>query len=165
MTFAGWPPHLRPLATRGSGESVTSLHVRSDYLNHALQVSSHFVVPEANDTETCCLQNLRSDGVVNSRRFFGMLGAVRFHDQVGLKADEIHDVPADGPLPPEFLALKTVSQDQPQLCLFGCLGATKRPRFDRHGSKSTLWHTQSYDFSLLSTCGRGAGGEGASETI
>ena len=102
--------------------------MRSDRLQHAVEIAQHLVVPEADDAKACGFQKRRSRRV----GFDAVLPAIDFHDQRCLEAQQVGDEVINGNLPPELRATELpVAQSRPQqrLCIGGI--ATKPPRISR----------------------------------
>ena len=78
-------------------------HAALDGCDNAFEVASHFVVPKSNDVEALAIQPRRS--AVITRAFDIVLAAVDFDNEPCRQTYEIHDVNAQGKLPPETDAM------------------------------------------------------------
>ena len=84
-----------------------------DFLEHAIEVLKHIVVPEPQDAEALCLQPSRARGVL--RCAFCVLSAIHFNDEPRVKADEVGDVRPRRHLPSETVAVDLlVPQPRPK---------------------------------------------------
>jgi len=88
--------------------------MRQDILQHIFRSRQHVRIPVADHAISISLQKIRSGKI--PIRFFGVLAAVQFDDQLGLAAKEIDNEAVNGDLSPEFPATElAIANEAPKL--------------------------------------------------
>src|ERR1700678_1602243 len=94
--------------------------MRQNFLQHALAILGHLVVPEAKHLPPLARQIAVTDRVANA---FCVLRAVRFHYQLSPNAKKVDDVGSEWNLPAKLDAIQAaIAQETPQ----AQLGASRR---------------------------------------
>jgi hypothetical protein len=73
---------------------------------HAVEIGIDVVVEESQYPESVLLQKTGPGLVIDDALVRTVLPAIQFDNQMGFKADEVHNVRPDGLLAPEFAIMK-----------------------------------------------------------
>jgi len=98
------------------GFGPLSFEHRRDFLDDAIGISHHVVIPKAQNQVSHRLKNARATSV--SFRCHRMLPAIELNDQMSVGTKEIDDKAVDGKLPAKFPSVKpSIPQTKPQYTL------------------------------------------------
>ena len=82
------------------------------HCKNVIRSQQGIIVPESQHTKAAAFQILRSYSIVS--RVLGMLASIQFHDDLGIHADEVDDVPTQWSLSPESIATElAIAQETP----------------------------------------------------
>ncbi len=99
----------RPSCTYASTPLTHLIDVRQ----HRVHIISHLVIPKAQHTEFAVLQSRITRCIRRAMRWFSVLAAVQFDDDLFLEADKVDDVRTEGHLPPKFPLYAPVAEVAP----------------------------------------------------